>query len=159
MLIKFIAIFLTFFLTTAMHTRSNFYKISSESIISRNTTIEVCDNGAEPPYCCKNSAKNPDCCTNDGFGKFCCPNGSNNIFCCDDDNDNPNYGGANMLKAQDHLIAAQTQLDIISAFFDSEEQVNINELITDEDTTPQIEEIEEEHDNIDFSSVLNIEKE
>ncbi|KAG5666348.1 hypothetical protein PVAND_014383 [Polypedilum vanderplanki] len=90
MLIKFIAIFLTFFLTTAMHTRSNFYKISSESIISRNTTIEVCDNGAEPPYCCKNSAKNPDCCTNDGFGKFCCPNGSNNIFCCDDDNDNPN---------------------------------------------------------------------
>jgi hypothetical protein len=42
--------------------------------------IEVCENGAEPPFCCLNGEQNADCCE-EGFGQFCCSNGANNPQC------------------------------------------------------------------------------
>ncbi|KAG5681873.1 hypothetical protein PVAND_011280 [Polypedilum vanderplanki] len=73
--------------------------------------------------------------------------------CCSD-------GGANMLKAQDCIIAAQTELDVYSAFFDTEDRMNINDLIFEDDSLEQTEENDDESDeHIDFDNILNINEE
>ncbi|KAG5676488.1 hypothetical protein PVAND_006319 [Polypedilum vanderplanki] len=70
--------------------------------------------------------------------------------CCSD-------GGANMLKAQDCIIAAQTEFDIYSAFFDTDDQLNVTDFIFEDDSIEQTEENDDESDEpIDFGSIINI---